>query len=188
MSGNTNGRPGPKYLPGDLTPDRDTERMIRVDQAGEFGAVRIYAGQMAVLRRRPEAPVIREMADQELVHLDRFNRMIADRRVRPTAFAPVWHVGGWLMGAGTALLGTRAAMACTVAVEEVIDAHYGAQAGRLGDRDPELKAVIEEFQADERDHRDTALAHEARRAPAYPLLTATVKSISRAAIWISERF
>ncbi len=188
MRGGTNNRPGPKYLPGDPTPAEDTERMIRVDQAGEFGAVRIYAGQMAVLRRRPEAPVIREMAEQEQEHLDRFNRMIADRRVRPTAFAPVWHVGGYLLGAGTALLGSRAAMACTVAVEEVIDTHYGAQAARLGERDPELKDVIEKFQADEQQHRDTALEHDARRAPAYPLLTATVKSISRAAIWISERF
>lgn len=181
-------RPGPKYLPGDPTPDDDTKRMIRVDHAGEYGAVRIYAGQMAILRRKPEAPIIRDMAAQEEQHLDRFNKMIAARRVRPTAFAPVWHVGGYLLGAGTALLGTHAAMACTVAVEEVIDAHYGAQADRLGTRDPELKSVIEEFRADEQEHRDTALAHEARRAPAYPLLTAVVKSISRGAIWISERF
>lgn len=181
-------RPGPKYLPGDLTPEDDAERMIRVDHAGEFGAVRIYAGQMAVLRRKPEAPVIREMAAQEEQHLDRFNKMIAARHVRPTAFAPLWHVGGYLLGAGTALLGARAAMACTVAVEEVIDAHYGAQADRLGARDPELKGVIEEFQADEQAHRNTALEHEARRAPAYPLLTAVVKSVSRGAIWISERF
>ena len=181
-------RPGPKYLPGDPTPQEDTERMIRVDHAGEFGAVRIYAGQMAVLRRRPEARVIRDMAEQEERHLDRFNRMIAARRVRPTAFTPLWHVGGYLLGAATALLGTRAAMACTVAVEEVIDAHYGAQAARLGDRDPELKAVIEEFQADEREHRDTALEHDAEGAPGYPVLSAAVKSISRTAIWISERF
>lgn len=181
-------RPGPKYLPGDPTPAEDTERMIRVDQAGEFGAVRIYAGQMAVLRRRPEAPVIREMAEQEQEHLDRFNRMIADRHVRPTVLAPLWHVGGYLLGAGTALLGTRAAMACTVAVEDVIDGHYGAQADRLGDSDPELKEVIEKFQADEREHHDTALAHDAARAPAYPLLTAAVRAISRTAISLSERF
>jgi ubiquinone biosynthesis monooxygenase Coq7 len=181
-------RPGPKYLPGDPTPAKDTERMIRVDHAGEFGAVRIYAGQMAVLRRTPEAPVIREMAEQEEEHLDRFNGLIAERHVRPTAFAPLWHVGGYVLGAGTALLGKQAAMACTVAVEEVINAHYGAQAERLGSRDPELKQVIEKFQADEREHRDTALAHDARRAPAFPLLSATVKTISRTAIWLSERF
>jgi ubiquinone biosynthesis monooxygenase Coq7 len=181
-------RAGPRYLPGDPTPEEDTARMIRVDQAGEFGAVRIYAGQLAVLRHRPETPVVREMAEQEERHLARFNRMIAERHVRPTALSPVWHVGGYLLGAGTALLGARAAMACTVAVEEVIDAHYGAQADRLGDGDPELKDVMEEFQADERAHRDTALAHDAASAPAYPVLTAAVKSISRAAIWLSERF
>jgi ubiquinone biosynthesis monooxygenase Coq7 len=180
-------RLGPKYLPGDLTPEADTERMIRVDHAGEYGAVRIYAGQIDVLKRTPEAPVIRKMAAQEDEHLDRFNRMIAERRIRPTAFTPIWHIGGYLLGAGTALLGPKAAMACTVAVEEVIDDHYGAQAKRLGDRDPELKDVIEKFQADEQEHRDTALDHDARQATAYPLLTAIVKRISRGAIWISER-
>ena len=181
-------RPGPKYLPGDPSPGEDIERMIRVDHAGEYGAVRIYAGQTAVLRHRAAAPVIREMAEQEQAHLRRFDKLIADRHVRPTVLAPLWHVGGYLMGAGTALLGAPAAMACTVAVEEVIDAHYGRQADRLGDDDRELKGVIEEFQADEREHRDTAFAHDARRAPAYPLLTAAVKAASRAAIWLSERF
>ncbi len=130
---------GPRYLPGDPPPGEDIERMIRVDHAGEYGAVRIYAGQLAVLRRRAASPVIREMAEQEQAHLRRFDRMIADRHVRPTVFAPLWHVGGFLMGAGTALLGAPAAMACTVAVEEVIDAHYGAQAARLGDDDRELQ-------------------------------------------------
>jgi ubiquinone biosynthesis monooxygenase Coq7 len=181
-------RPGPKYLPGDPPPGDDIKRMIRVDHAGEYGAVRIYAGQLSVLRHAAAAPVIREMAEQEQVHLDRFNRMIAERHVRPTALAPLWHIGGYLLGAGTALLGAPAAMACTVAVEEVIDAHYGAQAARLGGGDPELKGVIEEFQADERAHRDTALDHDARSAPAYPLLTGAVKTASRIAIWISERY
>ena len=181
-------RPGPRYLPGDPPPDEDLRRMIRVDQAGEYGAVRIYAGQIAVLPRGTASVAIRKMAQQERAHLDCFDRMIVERRVRPTAFAPLWHVGGYLLGAATALLGAPAAMACTVAVEEVIDAHYARQAARLGEDEPELRATIEEFQADERAHRDTALEHEARRAPAYPLLTGAVKAISRAAIWISERF
>jgi len=181
-------RPGPRYLPGDPTPAHDVERMIRVDQAGEYGAVRIYAGQLAVLRRGTASAVIREMADQEKTHLERFDRMIVERHVRPTALAPLWHLAGYALGAGTAALGAPAAMACTVAVEEVIDAHYGRQAARLGNDDPYLRAAIEEFQADEREHRDTALAHEARRAPAYPLLTGAVKAASRLAIWLSERF
>lgn len=161
--------------------------MIRVDHAGEYGAVRIYAGQMATLRDPTARRAVREMAAQEDRHLALFDRMIVERRVRPTIFAPVWHVGGYLLGAGTAMLGTRAAMACTVAVEEVIDDHYGAQAARLGGRDPELKTTIEEFQADEQEHRDTALGHEAEKAPAYTLLSAAVKAISRTAIWISTR-
>lgn len=179
---------GPKYLPGDLRPADDIGRMIRVDHAGEFGAVRIYAGQTDVLASRPTAPVIREMAAQEQRHLDRFNALIAERHVRPTLLSPVWHAAGYLLGAATALLGERAAMACTVAVEEVIDDHYADQARRLGDADPELKAVIEEFQADEQAHRDLALEHDAARAPAYPLLTRLIKAGSRTAIWLSERF
>lgn len=181
-------RPGPRYLPGDPPPAEDVRRMIRVDQAGEYGAVRIYAGQLAVLPRGTASAVIRKMAHQEQAHLECFDRMIAERCVRPTAFAPLWHIGGYALGAATAVLGAPAAMACTVAVEEVIDAHYGKQAARLADREPELKAVIEEFQADERAHRDTAMENEARRAPAYPLLTGAVKAVSRMAIWISERF
>lgn len=179
---------GPRYLPGDPPPAEDVARMIRVDHAGEYGAIRIYAGQLAVLPRGTASAAVRKMARQEEAHLDRFAKMIAARRVRPTLFAPLWHVGGYMLGAGTALLGAPAAMACTVAVEEVIDAHYGAQAARLGDDEPALKATIEEFQADERQHRDTAMEHEARRAPAYPLLTGAVKAVSRMAIWISERF
>ena len=178
---------GPRYLPGDPPPAEETERMIRVDHAGEFGAVRIYAGQMAVSRRRKSAPLIQEMADQEAEHLDRFNKLIAERRVRPTVLSPVWHVAGYVLGAGTALMGERAAMACTAAVEEVIDDHYGRQAERLGDRDPELKEVIERFQAEEREHREIALDHEAEKAPAYPVLSAVIKSGSRAAIWLSTR-
>lgn len=181
-------KPGPRYLPGDPPPTEEVARIIRVDQAGEYGAVRIYAGQLAVLRRGTATAVVRKMAHQEEAHLQRFNRIMAERHVRPTAFAPLWHVGGYALGAATALLGAPAAMACTVAVEEVIDAHYGRQAARLGDREPALKAVIDEFQADEREHRDTALLNEARRAPAYPLLTGAVKTVSRIAIWISERF
>lgn len=161
--------------------------MIRVDHAGEYGAVRIYAGQMAVLGSGPVAPVIRDMAEQEQHHLDRFNTLVADHHVRPTILSPLWHIVGYALGAGTALLGERAAMACTVAVEEVIDAHYADQTQRLGDSDRELKAVVEEFQADEQAHRDLALAHDAARAPAYPLLTGAIKAASRLAIWLSER-
>ncbi|MGH7123636.1 MAG: demethoxyubiquinone hydroxylase family protein [Stellaceae bacterium] len=176
-------------LPGDPSPEQRVERMIRVDHAGEYGAVRIYEGQLAVLGKSASAEVIREMADQERRHLERFEKLVREHRVRPTALSPLWHVAGYALGAASALLGERAAMACTVAVEEVIDEHYRGQAESLGD-DPEqapLRKTIEEFRTDELAHRDLALAHDARAAPAHDLLTAAVKAGSRVAIWLSTR-
>lgn len=181
-------RPGPAYLPGDPSPAHERDRMVRVDHAGEYGAVRIYAGQLDVLKNKPTAPTIRDMGKQEEVHLDRFNAMIAERHVRPTVFLPFWHAAGYMLGAGTALMGERAAMACTVGVEEEIDDHYGKQLERLADSDSELTTVVEKFQAEELEHRDTALEHGAENAPAYPLLTGAVRRASRLAIWLSERF
>ncbi len=174
-------------LPGD--PDREAlvERMIRVDQAGEYGAVRIYQGQLAVLAGTEAEAPIREMAEQERRHLDAFDALIAERNVRPTLLSPLWHVAGFALGAGTALLGPKAAMACTQAVEEVIEEHYAAQAAALGDDEAELRARIEEFRADELEHRDRAIAEGAQEAPGHGLLTETVKAGSRLAIWLSSR-
>jgi ubiquinone biosynthesis monooxygenase Coq7 len=180
--------PGPKYLPGDPLPLEEVARMIRVDQAGEYGAVRIYAGQQAVLGRRAVGPVIREMAEQEARHLDQFNALVSRRGVRPTALSPIWHVLGYALGFGTALMGERAAMACTAAVEEVIDEHYAGQSARLDENEAALKTLIEESRAEEVEHRDIALAHEAEKAPGYPVLSAAIKTGSRIAIWLSERF
>jgi ubiquinone biosynthesis monooxygenase Coq7 len=180
--------PPRRAWPGDPSPAEERARMIRVDQAGEYGAARIYAGQLAVLGRSKTAPVLRHMAEQEKRHLDAFNALMTERGVRPTAFAPLWHVAGYALGAATAQLGSRAAMACTVAVEEVIDEHYRRQAERLGESDPELKAAIETAHRDEIEHRDTALAHEAEQAPGYETLTGAVKAASRLAIWLSTRF
>ena len=180
-------RPGSNFLPGDPPPQEDVARMIRVDQAGEYGAVRIYAGQQAVLGRRGIGPVIREMGEQEARHLARFNDMVNRRHVRPTVLSPVWYVLGYALGFGTALMGERAAMACTAAVEEVIDEHYGRQSARLGADDAALKALIDESRADECAHRDIALAHDAEKAPGYPMLSAAIKTGSRIAIWLSER-
>jgi 3-demethoxyubiquinol 3-hydroxylase len=177
----------PPYLPGNRRPAEDTARMIRVDQAGEFGATRIYAGQMAVLRRGRAAGAIREMAEQERRHLAQFDRLLAERRVRPTVLSPLWHVAGYALGAATALLGERAAMACTVAVEEVIDRHYARQSEHLGTTDPELGDTIVAARADELAHRDTALAHQATETPGYELLSGAIKTGARLAIWLSER-
>lgn len=177
----------PSYLPGDRKPAVDAARMIRVDQAGEYGATRIYQGQLAVLRRGRGSQAIREMAEQEQRHLAQFNRLTSERRVRPTALSPLWHMAGYALGAATALLGERAAMACTVAVEEVIDGHYARQAEQLEGSDSELAAAISTARADELAHRDTALAHDATEAPGYELISAAIKTGARIAIWLSER-
>lgn len=165
-------------------------RMIRVDQAGEFGATRIYAGQLAVMGNRgPHSAEIEGMAEQEADHLARFDALIARRGVRPTALQPFWDRAGFALGAVTALIGPEAAMACTAAVETEIDEHYSRQLEFLhaSEEDPELAAMIEEFREDEREHRDAALAAGAERAPAYPLLSGLIRLGCRAAIRISER-
>lgn len=164
--------------------------MIRVDQAGEFGATRIYAGQLAVMGDRgPHSAEIRAMAEQEAGHKEKFDALMARRGVRPTALQPFWSVAGYALGAGTALLGPEAAMACTAAVEEEIDKHYSAQLDELerdGD-DPELAGMIAEFREDEREHHEAAIAAGAENAPAYPLLSAAIRFGCRAAIRVSEK-
>lgn len=162
------------------------KKFIRVDHAGEYGAAQIYAGQLAVLGRGPHAGELRHMQAQEQVHLDRFSELIHARRVRPTALLPVWRVAGFALGALTAALGPRAAMACTVAIEETINDHYAAQEAALGEDEPALKDTIARFRAEELMHRDTALAAGAEKAPGYRLLTSVIKTGCRAAIRISE--
>ncbi len=176
-------------LPGDLTGAALRARVLRVDHAGELGAARIYDGQLAVLGRSPAAAAIREMAAQEREHLAAFERLLAERGVRPTALSPLWRAAGFALGAATALAGPRAAMACTVAVEEEIDAHYARQIEALeaDDDDGELAATIAGFRADERAHRDAARAHGAADGPAWAPFGALIRTGCRAAIWLSER-
>jgi ubiquinone biosynthesis monooxygenase Coq7 len=174
----------PQRMLGD--PDREEQiaRMIRVDQAGEYGAVRIYQGQRAVLRRNA---ALKHMEQQEREHLARFNKLMAQHRVRPTLLQPFWHLAGFALGAGTALLGERAAMACTVAVEDVIEEHYARQQAALGDDQPELKATVEQFRADEMEHRRQAVESGAEQAAAYPALYTAISAGTKLAIWLSER-
>jgi ubiquinone biosynthesis monooxygenase Coq7 len=174
-------------LPGDPTKEQLIDRIIRVDHAGEYGAKRIYEGQLAMLKGKPEAAVVRRMYEQELQHLKEFERLMVERRARPSALYPLWHVAGFALGAATALMGPKAAMACTVAVEEVIDEHYREQAAKLGTDEKPLQQTIEKFRADELHHRDAGLAHGAEQAPAYPALSAAIKAGSRLAIWLAER-
>jgi len=173
----------PPALPGDLAPETAVRRMLRVDHAGEYGAARIYAGQLAV---RDNA-TIRHMAGQEAVHLAAFEDLMKARRVRPTALMPLWHVAGFALGAATALLGEKAAMACTVAVESVIGEHYAKQETVLGSSEAELKTTIAQFRSEEMEHHDTGLAHGAEDTPFYYALTHTIRLGTRLAIWLSER-
>lgn len=171
--------------------ERASDRMIRVDQAGEYGATRIYAGQLAVMGGRTRLSTeIRAMAAQEADHLARFDALAARRGTRPTALQPLWSVAGYALGAATALIGPEAAMACTAAVEEEIDRHYSKQLETLeaDGSDPELAAMVAEFREDERAHRDAALAAGAENAPAYPLLAGAIRLGCRAAIRLAERF
>lgn len=169
-----------------MTPD--TARMLRVDQAGEYGATRIYAGQLAVMgNRAPHAGEIAHMAEQEAVHRAKFDALLAERGVRPTALQPLWSVAGYALGAATALIGPKAAMACTAAVETEIDRHYTQQLEELGDSDPELADMIREFRDDERAHKEAALAAGAEQAPGYPLLSGAIRLGCRLAIRLSER-
>jgi ubiquinone biosynthesis monooxygenase Coq7 len=174
------------WRPGDHRPA--TDAMIRVDQAGEYGAIRIYAGQLAVMGdRSPAAREIAGMARQEERHRAFFDAMMTRRGVRPTALQPFWHVAGFALGAVTAAIGPEAAMACTAAVETEIDKHYSEQLQVLGDSDPELSTAIADFQADEAEHRATALKHGAEQALAYPLMSAVVRLGCRLAIATAKR-
>ncbi|XP_049645179.1 5-demethoxyubiquinone hydroxylase, mitochondrial [Suncus etruscus] len=169
-----------------------TDRIIRVDHAGEYGANRIYAGQMAVLGRSSVGPLIQKMWDQEKDHLKKFNEMMVDFRARPTVLLPLWNVLGFALGAGTALLGKEGAMACTVAVEESIAQHYNNQIRTLMEEDPEkyeeLLQVIKKFRDEELEHHDIGLEHDAEMAPAYAVLKRVIQAGCSAAIYLSERF
>ena len=166
----------------------DTARMLRVDQAGEYGATCIYAGQMAVMGdRAPHAGEIAHMAEQEAEHRRKFDALLAQRGVRPTALQPLWGAAGYALGAATALIGPKAAMACTAAIETEIDRHYTQQLEELGDSDPELAEMIRKFRDDERAHKEAALAAGAEQAPAYPLLSGAIRLGCRLAIRVAER-
>ena len=163
-------------------------QMLRVDQAGEYGATRIYAGQLAVMgSRAPGSAEIGQMAEQEAVHLARFNALMSARRVRPTALQPVWQVAGFALGAASALIGPQAAMACTAAIETEIDRHYTAQLDELEGSDPQLSDMIDHFRTDERAHREAALAAGAEQAPLYPLFSGAIRLGCRLAIRLSEK-
>lgn len=174
-----------------LSEEELVDRIVRVDHAGEVGADKIYEGQLAVLRNTPVGPLIQEMWDEEKEHRETFEKLIVEHRVRPTALLPLWNIAGFVLGAGTAVLGKEAAMACTVAVEETIGEHYNDQIRQLIEIDPEkykdLLQTLKKFRDDELHHLDTGLEHDALKAPFYDAMSTIIKTGCRTAIWLSER-
>jgi len=172
-----------------LTTDKTIlDEIIRVDHAGEYGATRIYDGQIAVFGKDSKiGKTIQHMADQEQEHIEKFNELLIEKRVRPTALLPVWNIAGFALGAGTALMGEKAAMACTVAVEKVIGEHYREQQNLLEDDEKELKKTIAKFEKDELEHHDIGLEHDAENAPGYKVMTKVIEIGCKAAIAISKK-
>jgi len=162
------------------------EKIVRVDHAGEYGAKRIYQGQIDFTRNPKTKAKIKEMLEHELEHLEYFENQIKTNKIRPTVFYPIWHVAGYTLGAVTAIMGEKAAMACTLAVEDVIEGHYQKQLDALDDS--ELKRSIKKFQAEEVHHKEIAIEHDAESAPFYNILDKIIRRGSKTAIWLSERF
>ena len=172
----------------DITDRRVLEEIIRVDHAGEFGATKIYEGQIAVFGKNTKiGKTIQHMADQEQVHIEKFEELIVNERVRPTLLLPLWSVAGYALGAGTALMGEKAAMACTVAVEKVIGEHYNDQIDLLKKDQKNLKKTIKKFSADELEHHDIGIAHDAEKAVGYQILTKIIEIGCKTAIAVSKK-
>ncbi len=177
-----------KHIPKPSTKEEQLDRIIRVDHAGEYGAVRIYEGQLAVFGdNHPMSDTIKHMKEQEDVHLERFNKLIRQYDARPTLITPLWHMAGFALGAGTALLGTKAAMACTEAVEEVIDKHYTAQIESLDEDENALAETLEKFRQEEVEHKQIAIDNGAQEVPAHGLLYGAIKIGVKTVIKVAER-
>lgn len=176
------------YLPGDLSKIDEIAQIIRVNHAGEYGAKQIYAGQLMILGKDKCAPIIKKMADQEEEHLKYFSNQLNERKIRPSVFMPLWHVAGLALGAGSALLGKKAAFACTVAVEEVIDQHYRQQLKKLDASEADLKNAISKFRDEEIEHKDIAIENDAKLLPSYQIFTGVIKLASLLAIKVAKKF
>jgi len=182
-------RQAPPQKPGPR--DQRIAQMLRVDHAGEYSAVAIYRGQRAVFAALPHkaktAAMVADMEAGEIEHLAAFDRLLAERRVRPSLLSPLWNIAGFSLGATTALMGEKSAMACTAAVEDVIEKHYGRQAEELEAHEPALAATIRQFRDEELGHKTAAEEAGAGEAPGAPLLSAIIRMGCRAAIRIAEK-
>ena len=172
----------------DKTDRQILEEIIRVDHADEYGATCIYEGQIAVFGKNTKiGKTIQHMADQEQEHIEKFQELIVSERVRPTALLPLWNITGYTLGVGTAIMGEKAAMACTVAVEKVIGEHYEEQIELLEEDQKKLKFTIKKFAADELEHHDIGIAHDAESTPGYRILTKVIEIGCKTAIAISKK-
>ena len=163
------------------------EKIIRVDQAGEYGAKRIYEGQLSILKNSSSSDQLNEIYEQEKKHLESFNQIMGDRNIRPTILQPLWHIAGFALGAGSAILGERAAMACTLAVEEVIEDHYKKQSESLNEDEKDLRDLIDKTRNDELNHMNIAIDYNAEKSPLFNPMTNLIKKGTKIAIWLSER-
>ena len=170
----------------------ELEEIIRVDHAGERGAIKIYEGQLLALKTFKQdeelKKKIEDMKVHETEHYEFFDSEIKKRNIKPTRFLPVWDLLGITLGFGTAMLGKKAAMLCTASVEEVIDDHYKNQTYKLGDDEKDLKQKIVKFRQDELDHKDIAYEEGATKKGVYKVLDKVIKTSSRIAIAISEKY
>ena len=166
---------------------KDIDAILRVDHAGETAAAKIYDGQLVILKYTSVGPTIQHMKDQEQEHLDTFNKLLVENNTRPTALLPIWNVMGFGLGMASALMGEKAAMACTIAVEEVIGEHYAKQAEALDEDRSELKATLIKFRDEELDHLETGVEYEGRQAPGYEIMKTIIQFGCRTAIKISEK-
>ena len=177
--------------PGRGAPKARLDEILRVDHAGEVAAVQIYRAQAAVFGASALSAALagrmKAMGEQEAEHLAALDALLSERRARPSLLSPLWRAAAFALGAGTALLGEKAAHACTEAVEAVIERHYAGQVEELADSEPELARTLSRFRDDELAHQAEAVDQGAHAAPAYPLLSALIQAGCRAAIKTAEK-
>ena len=175
----------------DKTNKKTLEEIIRVDHAGERGAIKIYEGQLLALKTFKQDEFLKkkieEMKEHEKEHYEFFDQEIRKRNIKPTKLLPLWDIMGVTLGFGTAILGEKAAMLCTASVEEVIDGHYKSQTYKLGDDEKELKEKIMKFRDDELHHKDIAYDNGATKEGLFGVLDKVIKASSKIAITISEK-
>ena len=173
------------------TNKKTLEEIIRVDHAGERGAIKIYEGQLLALKTIKQDEnllnIIEEMKEQEKEHLEYFEKEILKRKIKPTSLLPLWDIMGVALGFGSVLLGKKAAMLCTASVEEVIDGHYNYQLKKLGNDEKDLKKKIEKFKEDEANHKNMAYESGATNKGVYSIMDKVIKTGSKIAITISEK-